>query len=65
MRILVNQVVHDIPAGSLVSNVLAQVKAQPPFAVAVNLSFVAKSHYSETVLQENDQIEIITPVTGG
>ena len=65
MRVLVNQIEHDVPAGSLVSNVLSHVKAQPPFAVAVNVSFVAKDHYTETVLQENDQIEIITPVTGG
>ena len=34
-------------------------------AVAVNLSFVPKSTYSEYYLKEGDDIEIVTPMQGG
>jgi len=31
----------------------------------VNLQFVPKSQHSQYPLNENDQVEIIAPVTGG
>jgi sulfur carrier protein len=65
MRVIVNQIEHEVPQGSLVSQVLEQVQAKPPFAVAVNLRFLPKTQYTEYTLQENDQIEVIAPVTGG
>ena len=65
MRVIVNQIEHEVPQGSLVSQVLQQVQAKPPFAVAVNLQFLPKTQYTEYTLQENDQIEVIAPVTGG
>jgi sulfur carrier protein len=36
-----------------------------PFAAAVNLQFVPNTHYAVTLLQEDDRIDIIAPVTGG
>jgi sulfur carrier protein len=65
MRVIVNQIEHEVPQGCLVSQVLEQVQAKPPFAVAVNLQFLPKTQYTEYTLQENDQIEVIAPVTGG
>jgi sulfur carrier protein len=65
MRVMVNQVEHEVPQGALVSQVLEQVQAKPPFAVAVNLQFLPKTKYADYTLQENDQIEVIAPVTGG
>jgi sulfur carrier protein len=65
MRVIVNQIEHEVPQGSLVSQVLEQVQAKPPFAVAVNLRFLPKTQYTKYTLQENDQIEVIAPVTGG
>jgi sulfur carrier protein len=41
------------------------IEARPPYAVAVNLQFVPKTRHAEYVLHENDQVEIIAPVTGG
>ncbi|PKU10486.1 sulfur carrier protein ThiS, partial [Neisseria meningitidis] len=38
---------------------------QKPFAVAVNTVFVPKGAYAETVLNENDKIDIVRPVVGG
>lgn len=65
MRIIVNQVEYELPSQSLVSDALALIDAKPPYAVAVNLNFVPKTKHAEYVLNEDDQIEVIAPVTGG
>jgi sulfur carrier protein len=44
---------------------LTLLDAKPPYAVAVNLQFIPKSQHTLHVLQENDAVEIISPVTGG
>ena len=65
MRVIVNQIEYDVPSQSMISDALALINAKPPFAVAVNLNFVPKTHYDQYSLNENDQIEVIAPVTGG
>ena len=65
MRIIVNQVEYEMPSHSLVSDALALIDTKPPYAVAVNMNFVPKTKHAEYVLNENDQIEVIAPVTGG
>ena len=65
MRIIVNQVAYELPSKSMVSDALALINAKPPYAVAVNLNFVPKTQYAQFALNENDQIEVIAPVTGG
>ena len=65
MRVIVNQQEYDLPHQSMVSDALTLIEAKPPFAVAVNLQFVPKSNHDQYPLNENDQVEIIAPVTGG
>jgi sulfur carrier protein len=65
MRVIVNQLEYELPVQSVVTDALALIKAKPPYAVAVNLQFVPKHQHSEFSLNENDQIEVIAPVTGG
>ena len=65
MRITVNQIEYDLPNQSMISDALMLINAKPPFAVAVNLNFVPKTQYDQFALNENDQIEVIAPVTGG
>ena len=65
MRIIVNQVAYELPSKSMVSDALALINAKPPYAVAVNLNFGPKTKHADIALNENDQIEIIAPVTGG
>ncbi len=65
MRVIVNQVEYELPSHSMISDALDVIHAKPPFAVAVNLNFVPKSQYAQHALNENDQIEVIAPVTGG
>jgi len=65
MRILANQIPRDLPSNSRITDLLMMIEAKPPYAVAVNLQFVPKTRHAEYVLHENDQVEIIAPVTGG
>jgi sulfur carrier protein len=65
MRIIANQIPRELPANSRITDLLTMIEARPPYAVAVNLQFVPKTRHAEYVLQDNDQVEIIAPVTGG
>jgi sulfur carrier protein len=65
MRIIANQIPRDLPSNSRITDLLAMIEARPPYAVAVNLQFVPKTRHAEYILQDNDQVEIIAPVTGG
>lgn len=35
------------------------------FAVAVNGEFVPRGEYANVVLQQNDQVELLSPIVGG
>jgi sulfur carrier protein len=65
MRILANQIPRELPNNSRITDLLTMIEARPPYAVAVNLQFVPKTRHADYILQENDQVEIIAPVTGG
>jgi sulfur carrier protein len=65
MRIIVNQVEYELPSQSVIADALSLINAKPPYAVAVNLNFVPKTKHSEYLLNDNDQVEVIAPVTGG
>ena len=65
MRVIANQIPRELPSNSRITDLLAMIKAKPPYAVAVNLQFVPKTRHAEYILHENDQVEIIAPVTGG
>ena len=65
MRVIANQIPRELPSNSRITDLLAMIEAKPPYAVAVNLQFVPKTRNAEYILQENDQVEIIAPVTGG
>lgn len=47
------------------ADAIALLAPRPPFAVAVNLQFIPQTRYAEQPLQDADQLEIISPVTGG
>lgn len=65
LRVRINEVEHDLPAGSTLADAVARLQPQGPYASAVNLQFVPKARYTETPLRDGDRIEIIAPVTGG
>ena len=65
MKLRVNQIDRELPAGSSLQDLLLALDFKPPYAVACNLNFVPKTQYAATLLQEGDQIEVISPITGG
>jgi sulfur carrier protein len=65
IQVLINQAPHELPANATLVDAVQRVGIASPFAAAVNLQFVPKSQYASHVLQPNDQIELIAPITGG
>jgi sulfur carrier protein len=65
MQIIINQKPYDIPKQMTLNEIPTIIHAKPPFAIAVNKVFVPKNQYQETIVCENDVIEIISPITGG
>ena len=65
MRLIINQMERLVPEKSTIDDVLLLIEATPPYAVAINYEFVPKSKYAEAILHEGDEVEVITPVTGG
>lgn len=65
MNVFINQVAHDLPDGATLADAIALLQARPPFAAAVNLQFVPNTQYTQKLLQPDDRIDIIAPVTGG
>lgn len=65
IKVWINQQVHQLATPASLADAVALVGIQPPFAAAVNLSFVPKSRYAQQTLNDGDQIELISPITGG
>ncbi len=65
MQITINQQPLELPEGATLDEALTAFGARPPFAVAVNLSFVHRQHYANTRLEADDRVEIVQPVAGG
>ncbi|MDD1648861.1 MAG: sulfur carrier protein ThiS [Methylococcaceae bacterium] len=65
MQITINQKPFELPESATLQQALEAFSARPPFAVAVNQSFIHRQHYADTTLQADDQVEIVQPVAGG
>jgi sulfur carrier protein len=65
MNILINQEPRELADAMHLDVLLDQLQPKKPFAISVNSQFISKAYYASTLVQENDVIEIISPVTGG
>ena len=65
MHITINNQPCNLSEGATVANALAVIQAKPPYAVAVNTVFVPAHQHPQHLLQTGDQMEVISPVTGG
>lgn len=65
IQVRINQTPHTLPQGATLTDAVALVGIQPPFAAAVNLQFVPRGQYAQHALHDQDQIELIAPITGG
>jgi len=65
MLIWINQQSHEMPNGATLQDAIHLVNIVAPFAAALNQEFVAKTLYAQTLLKDQDKIELIVPITGG
>jgi sulfur carrier protein len=65
MKITLNSTTHEVQPDATLADALALLQARPPFAAAVNMQFIPNTLYAQTLLQPDDDIEVIFPVTGG
>ena len=65
IHITLNGQALQLPAGATLAAAVQASGLQPPFAAAVNLQFVPRTQYAQTALRAGDQVELISPVTGG
>ena len=68
MNISINGQQQEISAGSTLENIIIDITGNPipvGLAVAVNYEVITRSNWSFTVLEENDEIEILWASAGG
>jgi sulfur carrier protein len=65
MDIHVNQKPLKLPEGATVADALAAFGARPPFAVALNGYFVARTQHGARALKAGDRLDVVSPVAGG
>jgi sulfur carrier protein len=65
MEIEINQKRFTVPDGSTVADALAAFGARPPFAVALNGQFVARTQHPARTLSAGDRPDVVHPVAGG
>ena len=65
MMVWINQKSCELQQGCTLKEVIELAQITPPFAAAVNAQFVPKTLYHQTLLHDNDKIELIVPITGG
>lgn len=66
MNILVNGAPREVPQGTTIAQLLAQLEvAARHLAVEVNLELVPRARHGEFQLHENDRLEVVTLVGGG
>ena len=65
MMVWINQQSCELQTGATLKDAVEIANIDPPFAAAVNAQFVPKTLYDQTLLNDNDKIELIVPITGG
>ena len=65
IHVTINQEVHRLRAGATLADAIERIGIRPPFAAAVNLSFVPRGQHGTHALKEGDRVELIAPITGG
>ncbi|HDR9587394.1 TPA: sulfur carrier protein ThiS [Burkholderia stabilis] len=65
MDIQINQQTLTLPDGATVADALAAYGASPPYAVALNGNFVARTQHAARALAAGDKLDVVHPVAGG
>mgnify|MGYP000375852430 CR=1 FL=1 len=72
MKISINGIAYEIAEGSSIMqalilsspNSVTQIELKG-FVIALNKTFISRSQYPLTKLQDNDAIELLSPMAGG
>ncbi|MBE0493477.1 MAG: sulfur carrier protein ThiS [Thiomicrospira sp.] len=64
MILLINDKPTETKAQTL-AGLVVELNIEGAFALALNQNFVPKSQYANTLINENDRIEIVAPMQGG
>lgn len=66
MKITVNGTERDIPEGTTIAELIAELDLKTDrIATERNLDVVPRAQYAETTLKEGDKLEIVSFVGGG
>ena len=66
MQITVNGEARELPCGTTVAQLIAQLNMQPKYvAVERNLELLPRREHADCVLQPGDRLEVVTLVGGG
>ncbi|ACV25549.1 sulfur carrier protein ThiS [Kangiella koreensis] len=65
MQLIVNDETMEAPEKMTVLDFIQWFKQEGNFAIAVNMEFIPRSLYGETMLKEGDRIEVVLPMQGG
>lgn len=65
MNILLNGQPHPIESQTTVTDLLARLRLAGPLAVEINREVCPKKLHSQTMLNDGDELEVVTIVGGG
>ena len=66
MKILLNGKERELAEVSTIAELLEELGHRYKYsAVALNMEFVPKDEYGTTEIKENDEVEIVSPQSGG
>lgn len=67
MKVSINNSIEELESDASVLNALETLgyESTAMLGIAVNQMFVPKDQWALTYLQENDQIDILNPISGG
>ena len=67
IQVSINNAKQTLEDGATVQQAIAALgfEKETMLGVAVNMNFIAKDKWRETKLKDNDQVDILRPISGG
>ena len=66
MLVSINGELKTLPDGCSIKEMLGLLFCNDKwFGVAINMKFVPKEEFEQTVLQEGDEVDVLSPTSGG
>ncbi|MCB6184235.1 sulfur carrier protein ThiS [Leeia sp. TBRC 13508] len=65
MKLMINGEWQTFASDQALASILDSIGAKPPYAIAVNQTFVPRSQYQTLTMNDGDAIEIVQAMAGG